>query len=86
MKKADSISNKLNNVRTVVSNKSCEPKHQTTSETSNLESTSSSYITKKRSRIDKLKDGRNKSSDADNVNRVRNIEGTFYVTPHVKFS
>ncbi|KAI3705939.1 hypothetical protein L1987_76188 [Smallanthus sonchifolius] len=45
MKKADENSGRLNGVRTTVTNKTCEYKQQTTSETSNLESTSSSYNT-----------------------------------------
>ncbi|KAK1441528.1 hypothetical protein QVD17_07499 [Tagetes erecta] len=83
MGKADEISDKLNDVRTV-KNKTYERKQQTTSETSNLESSSSSYntffensgskVNKKASHINKNNDGPNISADADNDYRLRNIE------------
>lgn len=89
MGKADEISDKLNDVRTV-KNKTSERKQQTTSETSNVESSSSSYntfsenygskVNKKASHIKKNNDGPNTSADADNDYRLRNIEGTYVVT------
>ncbi|KAK9075222.1 hypothetical protein SSX86_003543 [Deinandra increscens subsp. villosa] len=83
MKKAVEISDVLNDVRTVT-NKTCEYKQLTTSDTSNLEKTSSSYntlpenaeskVNMKTGHINKLNDGPNLSGDADNNNRSRNID------------
>ncbi|KAI7733148.1 hypothetical protein M8C21_013301 [Ambrosia artemisiifolia] len=84
MKKADVISNKRNGVKPLVKGKTYEYKQKTTSETSNSESTSSSYnalsenakskVNMKASRTKKLNDGANMSDDADDDNRLRHIE------------
>ncbi|XP_076940953.1 ASI1-immunoprecipitated protein 2-like [Bidens hawaiensis] len=84
MKKANASSDKPNGVKTLVKSKTREYKQQATSETSNSESTSSSYnaksekaeskVKKKASHIKKVNDGANMSDDADNANRLRNIE------------
>lgn len=95
MKKANASSDKPNGVKTLVKSKTREYKQQATSETSNSESTSSSYnaksekaeskVKKKVSHINKVNDGANMPDVADKVNRLRNIEGTFFVTPFVNF-
>ncbi|MFS7996408.1 putative chromatin regulator PHD family [Helianthus anomalus] len=84
MKKADVMSDKLNGVKTLVKDKTREYKQKTTSETSNSESTSSSYnalpenakskANMKASRINKFNDGATMSDDADDDNRLRNNE------------
>lgn len=84
MEKADEISDKRTSV---AKNRTCENKQQTTSETSNLESGSSSYNTfsenadsklnMKNSHKNKLQNGlieNHSSGDADNNSRSQNVE------------